>query len=334
MAKKKDENASLFEASASTSEVSALTASPTLALGVVPDADELAGLGLDMEELDNDGLGEIGSEDFRISGKVWNFKGTVKGSDGRDMSIRADQFYDTLTESVADQLDLAFVDLTKGHAWTEFDDATQKTTRRCTSIDRVVGRPDDALIQELKLGVPVRPCHGCPDMVWRTVNGKRMKRCGLVYTVLAVDRPTNTPCVLRFKKSSLPVIQTYLSKYHLARRVVAGKRANYPLFTFQVTARLAMVGSGQIKYAVPELIRGATLGVAEIRFHAETARGWRSFMMEKVQAIADAAETIAKEPEEPGGGGNAASFNSEEFSDADPAATAPVAAPERQGKMF
>ncbi len=256
--------------------------------------DELAGV-LDDVHFDVDGLGEVGAEDIKLAAKVWNFKGVDRAGD----PIAPNVFFDTVGETAKKELDLALVDLTKSNEWREYDESEGKSHIRCRSWDRVTGTMEDGT---------ERPCKGCPDAQWKTdAKGKRTRRCGPVYNVLAVERDTAQPVVLRFKRTSLPVIQQHLNRHHIGKRVVAGRRANYPLFVFQVNASLKM--SDDKKYAIPVLERGGVLERAEIEAHAETARVWRETMLGTFRKVAE--QDVSEEAPASAD----ASFDSAEFSD-------------------
>lgn len=264
------ENAEMAKASATPAEQTGLSLTGT---------DELAGLDLDFEA---DGLGEVGGEDIRIPKKLFNLSGK-KG----DVLVRPDQWFDNVEETVADELDLAMVDLTKSNLWQVYDDAEGRNATFCRSYDRITG-----VMQATKgplMEGQERPCKGCPQSQWRTDDkGKRNRECGPAYDVLAVDRAAGQPCVIRFKRTSLSVIKAYLNRHHINKRVVNGRRASYPLFVFQVTASLEMGDNG--KYALPVLTRGDVLTPAEIKAHEETAKVWRETILDDFRRSADAGE--------------------------------------------
>jgi hypothetical protein len=219
-------------------------------------ADEFAVLnGLDLE---SDGLDEVGNEDFKIALKVWNFKGTTP--DGEP--VLPNQFFDTIDETVKKELNLVFLTLHKSKEWREYLEAEGKARVRCRSNDRAMGTMEDGT---------ERPCQGCPDAQWRTdEKGKRGRNCGDVYGVVAIDMDTHQPATLRFKRTSLPVIQSHLQKHHIGKRVVAGQRLNVPLFQYAGRATLKM--SDDKKYSIPVLERLAMINDAAMlqRFAAES----------------------------------------------------------------
>jgi hypothetical protein len=210
-------------------------------------ADELAGL--DMPTDADDGLGEASGEDLKIATKLLNMKGV--GADGR--KIPEDEFYDTIDQNTVRELDAVFLYLHKTNLYSVYDNAEGRTKTVCRSFDRVTGTMDDGT---------ERPCKGCPDDQWYTEDGKRRKNCGPVYNVAALDRSTRMPFWFRFKRTSLPVFKQHLQRHHLGRRVVNGKRENYPLYAFQVTLRAKMSDDG--KYALPLIERGNVLPQAEM----------------------------------------------------------------------
>ena len=237
--------------------------------------DELADV-LGDAELPTDGLEELGAEDIKIGLKVFNFKGTTPAGD----PIPPNVFFDTIEETTKKELDLALLTYTKGNEWREFDQATQQNVVHCRSFDRETGTMSDGT---------ERYCEGCPDAKWQTdpSTGKRSRRCGPVYNAVAVERDVGTPCIIRFRRTSLPVFQSYLNKHFIGRRIVAGKPANYPLFAFATKATLKMEKSGAASYAVPVLERGAVLSRAEIEQHAESSRGYRETVLPLLRKIVE-----------------------------------------------
>jgi hypothetical protein len=248
------------------------------ALATVAPNDDLAGL--DLGEDFNDGLGEIDREDIKIPAYVINMKGT--GQDGR--AIPKDVFYNTVDERYVSEVDAVFCLLHKSNLYSRFDEAEDRTEIVCKSYDRMAGTMSDGT---------VRPCQGCPDAQWRTEldpksgKQKRTRNCSVVYNVFSIDRATQQPFVVRFKKTSLPPFQSYLQKHHIGRRVLpGGKRLNYPLYAFscKLTAKMA---TAKANYAVPVLERAGVLDNAEIMQHAQTT-----------QALAAQARTVLERAEE------------------------------------
>lgn len=242
-------------------------------LPVLASSDELAGL-IDGLELASDGLEEIDNEDIKIPVKVFNMKGVDEASE----PIPPNVFYDTIEQTTKKRLRLALLTLHKANEWREYDEGEGRSKIRCRSFDRVTGTMEDGT---------VRPCKGCPDAQWRTDdNGKRTRRCGPVYSFVAIDRETQQPCMLRFKRTSLGPIQDYLNRHFLGRRILSGgKRAHYPLFAFETIASLKM--SDDKKYAIPVLERGEVLPREEIGAHAANAQVFRESIMPIIQKLSD-----------------------------------------------
>lgn len=249
-----------------------------------PESDALAQV-LDGVDVGDGGLGEIDKSDFKLAAKVFNFKGTDAAGD----PIPPNVFYDTVEETAKKVLDLAFLLLHKTNEWREYDEAEGRSKIRCRSADRVMGIMEDGT---------ERRCEGCPDAQWRTTETKkRTRNCGPVYNVVAMDRETQQPCVVRFKRTSLPVIQSHLQKHHIGKRILGpGQRGNVPFFSFQVRASLKM--SDDKKYAIPVLEKGSVLSQDEIRTHADSV----AFFREHVLAIV---ERVAEKDTDTGGGGGA-----------------------------
>ncbi len=249
--------------------------------------DELAGLSLfDGErQLADDGLSEVSSEDMKIAAKVLNFKGTDPKT-GR--KIPEDAYYDTVDETVTDHIDAAFLHLHKTNLYSSFNKTENRNDIVCRSFDRVTGTMQDGT---------ERPCQGCPDAAWHTEEDEEGKRtrtrnCGPVYNMFAIDRTTHLPFVIRFKRTGLPVLKSYLQKYFIGRRMVGGKRLNYPLFAFGTAVSCKMSDNG--KYALPVLTRGGLFTEDEIRAHADAQKFLRENMLgllDKVEAQAESKES-------------------------------------------
>lgn len=242
MAKDKDKNTSLAlgEQPASAPAVAA-----TSLAAVAPEGAELSQY-IDEQDFGDDGLSEIDGSDIKLPAKVFN----MKGMDPKGEPIPINVFFDTVTEQTSKTLKLQLIKLHKTNEWSEFDKVEQKNKKRCRSFDRVTGTMEDGT---------ERPCDGCPDAKWTTIEGKRSRRCGPVYNVFAVEVESKQPCVIRFKRTSLPVIQSYLNKYHIGRRVRGNSRSNWPLFSFMCEASLKIEkGSGTTTWAVPVLEKSNT----------------------------------------------------------------------------
>lgn len=270
---------------------SALATPPTTML------DELATAGIVVPDDADDGLGEASGEDLKIASKVFNMKGV--GPDGRQ--IPADAFYDTVDETVVDTLDAVLLYLHKTNVYSWYDNAENRTKVECRSWDRVTGTMADGT---------TRPCAGCPDDQWYTEDGKRRKNCGPVYNVAGVDRATQMPFWMRFKRTSLPIFKQHMQRHHLKRRIVNGTRSNYPLYSFAV--KLSCVMSDDGKYALPVIERGAVLEQAEFDQCRESAAAIRENVIPLLTA-SDAQADAAT-----GGGGDPdTSFDPSTFGGAD-----------------
>jgi hypothetical protein len=210
--------------------------------------------------IEDDGLSEIGAEDIKLPVKVFNFKGVDQAGD----PIPPNVFYDTVTETTAKTLDVMLLNLHKTNEWTEFSNEKDRNEVRCRSFDQVTGEMADGT---------KRPCKGCPDAKWTTVKAddgtdKRSRRCGPVYNMFAAELPTRQPCVFRFKRTALPVVQTYLNRHHIGRRTLGNRRVNWPLFVFK--CRVALKMSDNKKYALPVLDNMGDLSPEEIALGAAT----------------------------------------------------------------
>lgn len=208
------------------------------ALAARPGADLLADAFGDTS-FDFDGLEEVDNEDIKISARIFNFKGKDQKT-GRAIPI--DTFFDTVDETTKDVIVATLLSLHKTNAWTEYVEAEGITKTRCKSFDRVTGIMEDGT---------QRSCKGCPDAEWRQVGGKRKRNCGPVYNVVGIDEEEQKAFLIRFKRTSLDAFKQYLNRYYLGKRVVGGKRLNYPLFAFRTNITLKLSEDG--KYSLPVL---------------------------------------------------------------------------------
>ena len=256
----------------------ATTTQASTGLATMPQsADDLALAGLfDGEDIGDDGLSEIGGEDLKIPLKVWNMKG-VDATTKR--KIPEDVFYDTVTETTTDTLDLVLLDLRKTNEWRSYIEAEKKSVIHCRSNDRVRG--------EMTETHEVRDCATCPDAQWKKdEKGKPTKNCGAVYSVAALDTATSSLCLLRFKKTSLNAIKSHLNKNHLGRRVLpGGKRGNWPLFAFTVRARLRMDEGGV--YSHIELERTGICTAELLRAAVEAKSFFSEFAAKNLDRLAE-----------------------------------------------
>lgn len=244
----------------------------------VPSLDELDGLGIDDVVANDDGLGQVDADDIKIPVYVLNMKG--KGADGRALPI--DEYYNTVDETSKRTVNAAFLHLHKSHLYSKWNNAEKRTEIFCRSYDRVTG----TWVADGHL----RPCKGCPDFEWRRdADGKRTRNCGPVYNMFAIDRDDSMPFVVRYKRTSLPVIKSHLQRHHIGRRIAKVKdpatgetkteRLNYPLQVFAVTMEAEISDSKGDAYAVPTLQRGAVLAAEEIASLTESARTLRESVL-------------------------------------------------------
>jgi hypothetical protein len=241
------------------------------------------------------GLEEADSSDIRLASLVFNFGGLDKDNN----QIPKNRFFNTVDETVVEKKKLALLVLHKSRAWTEFVQG-EGTKRRCASWDAVVGKMEDGT---------ERKCEGCTDYAWRTIDGKRTRRCTDVHNVVALDRETNQPVMVRFKKTSLDPWKGYLNKHFLGKRTVGTKRVNYPLFAFETLLSLKMEKNGANAFAVPVFERGEVLSAEEIREHVESARAFREVYLDReVRQVAEREDSHGDEAAD-------TSFDVDKFSD-------------------
>lgn len=232
--------------------------------------DALAGIA-DGLDFGTDGLDEVTQEDVKIAVKVFNFKGVDTAT---NEPIQPNVFYDTLTEEQSKTLELILLTFHKSNEFREFDEQQNKSFVRCRSYDRVTGTMEDGT---------TRACDGCPDAEWRRVNDKPVKNCGVVHNVVGVDRLTKSALIIRFKKTSIDPWKTHLNKHFLGKRIVSGKRMNYPLFAFVTKISLKMERKGSTSWAVPVFESLGTVTREEIQQAGLDAMFYREHMMPAIE---------------------------------------------------
>lgn len=233
----------------------------------------LDALGVDVD----DGLGELSNADIKLPIKLFNFKGV----DDKGDPIPPNVFYDTVTEQTTKALDLVLLKLHKTNEWREYDEGAGKSSVRCRSFDQIKGEMDNGTI---------RQCEGCPDARWTRIEGKDgkpkpFKRCGQVWSVFAYELDTRQPCVIRFKKTSLPAVVNYINRHHTGQRIVAKKLANWPLFAFRCSVSLRM--SDDKKFALPVLTKAGSLSTEEMAVAVEGQRYVTEVLLGKLRKIVD-----------------------------------------------
>ena len=244
---------------------------------VVPEGDALAFL--DQVEIEDDGLGQVSPEDIKLAVKVFNSKTVLPNGD----PVPDNQFFDTVTEQISRELHLVWIKDHQTNEWRTYDDAAGRSVVHCSSPDRITGTMADGA---------KRPCAGCPDAQWGNVDGKRTRNCGPVHNMFAVETDTMQPCVVRFRRTSLTPIQTYLSRYHYARRSVVDKltkqikRVNVPLFAF--TCKVTLKMSDDKKYAIPVIERGSILDASAIQFGQDQLRYVNAVLLARLPKVIEA----------------------------------------------
>jgi len=258
------------------------------------EAAALAELSDFFDSVEVDGLEEVGGEDLKIALRLWNMGGLDK--DGR--AYPKDVFFDTITEELSNELDCVMLLTRKSKRWDEYDNDTKKTIVHCASADRLAGKLADG---------SQRPCLGCPDDAWfQDDKGKAFRKCGEVHTVVAVDRISQRPFLIRFKKTGLKPFRNYLMAHHWNGRASGGRRGNIPLYVYGCKISLVMHEGGL--YALPVLSRGAMLEPDAIKVMHDNAKAYLEIMGDVIEH-ADAVDAKIATVEADG------SLSSDDFAD-------------------
>lgn len=267
-----------------------------------------AGIAVDAADY-NSGLSEVLATDLKTPYKLFN----LKKADGI-ARIAQDQFLDTMERTVSDRLNIVLLDIHKTHAYEVYNG--ERNVMHCFSFDRQTGI--------WQLDTPVRrqgverACKGCPDQNWReeidakTGKRKRVQPCAEVWNAAAYCIDTNRVCLLRFKRTSLKSIQTYVQAHHVGRLGAVkggkrGERADIPLCVYRVSVTLQMDKTGN--FAVPILERGAQLATADIKLMYETTAGVRETFEARMRAADESAAGDGGGHDEGGGDGGDTSFD-------------------------
>ncbi len=266
-----------------------------LALAPTVDKDALAAFeeaGIDLSE--DDSCSELSPSDFRTAVKMFNLKG--KTPDG---SVRTQaKFYDSITGEEQDTIEFAILGLHKSNSYGVYDNGEGRTTRMCTSYDQIVGVwHEDG---------HTRKCEGCPDKrATKQPEGKVRANCTEHVDLFCVELSTSRVFMLRAKRTSRPPVMNYLHQHHFGKGGVRnGKRLDLALYAYRVTATLEMEPKGN--YAELTLTRGAIFSPSDLKVLAESARGIRETLAER---LAEAEAQTAATEASGGGGGEDASFN-------------------------
>jgi len=222
------------------------------------------------DNVEVDGLEEVDGEDIKIAVRLWN----MSGLDKNGKQYPRDAFFDTVSEDVREEIECVFLLTRKSKRYDVYDNDKKETDIFCQSNDRITGvtnkhpdhKPDTA-----------RACLKCPDDGWfRDAKGKPYRKCGEVHTVVAIERGTQKPFLIRFKKTALKAFRNYLMAHHVGGRVSANERKNIPLFVYSCGIKLSMHESGN--YALPVLTRGAQLDMDQMTAMYEQAKDYLAIM--------------------------------------------------------
>lgn len=207
--------------------------------------------------------------------KLYNRKGLTDNG----VRITPDVFWDTVQDTIQDELDCIMVLSVLSRAWFKWSNANNRNEFFCTSSDGVTG--------VLESTNQHRPCEGCPDRKWyKGDDGKQTVNCTDIRTVLCVDAVTHDPYLLRFQKTSAKTLTQYMARHHdgRLRKPGSNKRYNLPLYAHHVHVTLELSENGN--FAVPVLTFGDKSTPEEAQLARETIEAMRPALE---HAVADRA---------------------------------------------
>jgi len=229
------------------------------------------------DSVEVDGMDDVGGDDLKLASKIFNMSG-INPATGN--AYAKNVFYDTVTEETQDEINCVLLLTQKANRWAEYNEGTKSTDVKCSSDDRITGHMADGT---------ARACKGCPDAQWRKdANGKSFKNCGPVHTVVGVERESQRPFLIRFKKTSLKPFRKHVMTHHFGARVANGKRANVPLFAYSCGLTLKMHEGGN--YALPVLTRGDLLPKSDMINMANATKDYLD-VVKDIMARADEQES-------------------------------------------
>lgn len=249
------------------------------------------------------GMEEFDSSDFRIPYWVYNVSREIDPDDGEKFHLKKNQWWNTLTNEVRDELELILVGYHKTNSFTRFDNAAAKTIRHCVSDDRVQGKclqefsysRKDAAGKTSRVTVQqntVRKCEKCPQAQWRekeTDEGiKNVMDCAVVRNFFMFDTKNNEPGIIRFKKTGEGPAKDMLARFFAGKWVVKGERRHLPIFSYQLAITLEMDSTG--RYATPVFRKVRSLSREELLRYADEAKRLKD-MSSKILARADGVES-------------------------------------------
>lgn len=258
----------------------------------------------EMERELDDLAPEFDKSDVSLAYWVFNIQKDITDADGNVFQTRRNQFVNTQTDRVVDQLEVVFMHREKTNEWSYFDNEQNKKIRMCFSADQVTG---DMLADfgDLKKGQK-RPCENCPQAQWRAVEDPKTRKqlrtldCAPIHNFILIDPDTTEPGMVRFKRSSERPAKAMLNKFFIGKRITKDasgitRRKSYPLFTFRMSITLKMDPAG--KFSVPEFRMMRPLNKTELPQYVEQARFLQQYMG-KAMKLADKADEVLDREEQ------------------------------------
>jgi hypothetical protein len=223
-------------------------------------------------EIDVTGTEEMDASDVRLPTWALNSKGTNVET---NRAVPDDEFLNTVSGTAKPQLRLVVLSNHKSRLWRE-NGADNKPVTRCRSWDGKTGQHET---------IGERKCDGCADYKWTTsADGKRSRKCGDVFNLLAVDRETGEIGMLKVKKAAIKVFKEYYQRYfHKKSRSVSNGQILFrdnPLFAVETVVDPEKQSNAIGTWYTAAFTLGGVLPREEILMYAGLLR---SYMNEKAE---------------------------------------------------
>jgi hypothetical protein len=240
-------------------------ASPSPTASLVPLPTGLALAPELLEELEaSPSLAEIVPEDRLIAHECFN----VKLQDSAGVWIPANRFFNTVTETVSEEIEAVLLFLKKSRRYVRWDEDTGSILT-CYSLDLQTGawqEPEEN-----------RECPTCSFQRWGNGRNGDPPPCKLVWNFVGLNLRTNDPFIVSAKSTSLKPMKQFLNKHFIGK----WRGRNLPLFCYRVILRLIQP-TGTYAVLAPEI--GLPFNREEIAtWHRLSQELWDSQRIDLVQ---------------------------------------------------